>query len=198
MLKQLEALRKVVEFLDQHNIRYFVIGGIANAVWGRPRATRDVDFKVLLGEREIGEFVTLIGSYFECRAPEPIAFAQQTFVVPIQASNHVPVDLVLGFLSYEEQAIEKAVVVECHGVTFPICRAEDLIIHKAISPRERDWDDIAGVLARQADKLDEAYIEHWLARFAQALEQPELVLRYENLREQMRETGNTFGSAASL
>jgi hypothetical protein len=38
MQKQLEALQEVSDFLNRHNIRHLVIGGIANAVWGRPRA----------------------------------------------------------------------------------------------------------------------------------------------------------------
>ena len=190
MHKQLEALREVKAFLDQHAVRHLVIGGIANAVWGRPRATRDADFKVLIGERTIGEFVTLVGTRFKFRVPNPIAFARRTYVVPIYASNHIGVDLGIGFLPYEEQAVEKAIVTEYSGVTFPVCTAEDLIIHKAISEREKDWDDIEGVLARQGDRLDQAYIAHWLTQFAQALERPELVQRYRDLREKMRRTGD--------
>ncbi|MFC1974831.1 hypothetical protein ACFLXQ_00355 [Chloroflexota bacterium] len=47
MQKQLEALREVTDFFNQYDIQHLVIGGIANAVWGRSRATRDADFKVL-------------------------------------------------------------------------------------------------------------------------------------------------------
>jgi len=162
-----------------------VIGGVANAIWGRPRATQDADFKVMVGERTIGEFVALIGTGFKFRVPDPVAFAKQTYVLPIYASNQISVDLGLGFFPYEEEAIEKAVVIEYQGVTFPVCTAEDLIIHKAISEREKDWNDIEGVLARQGNKLDQAYILHWLEQFAQALERPELVQRYKDLRKKL-------------
>ena len=182
MQKQLKALREVIDFFNQHNIRHLVIGGIANAVWGRPRATRDADFKVLLGQFTIDEFVALIGTQFEFRVPDPATFVKQTYVAPIYASNQIEVDLGLGFLPYEEQAVDKAVVIEYLGVTFPTCTAEDLIIHKAISEREKDWSDIEGVLARQGDRLDQDYILHWLTQFAQALERPELLHRYESLR----------------
>jgi predicted nucleotidyltransferase len=189
--KQLEALREVREFLDQHGIRHLVIGGLANAVWGRPRATRDADFKVLIGERTIGEFVALVETHFKFRVRSPVTFAKQTYVVPIYASNQIAVDLGLGFLPYEEHAIERAVVVEYLGVTFSTCTAEDLIIHKAISEREKDWDDIEGVLARQGERLDQAYILHWLVQFAQALEQPELVQRYQDLQGKVKKMGDT-------
>ena len=190
MHHQLEALREVKEFLEQHNIRYLVIGGVANAVWGRPRATRDADLKVLIGERSIDEFVVLVEMRFKCRVPNPTGFARQTYVVPIYAGNQITVDLVLGFLPYEELAAERAVTVEYLGVTFSTCTAEDLIIHKAISERERDWDDIVGVLARQGDRLDQDYIVRWLAQFAQALERPELIQRYQDIQWKMKGTGD--------
>ncbi len=39
----LEALRRAVQFLEREKIPFVVVGGLANAVWGEPRATRDVD-----------------------------------------------------------------------------------------------------------------------------------------------------------
>ena len=60
-----------------------------------------------------------------------------------------------------------------------------MIIHKAISERQKDWEDIEGVLLRQDDRLDQAYILGWLAQFGQALEQPELIQRYQDLWEKV-------------
>lgn len=185
MKEQLDALREVKTFLDRNGIRHFVFGGIANAVWGRPRATRDADFKVLIGDRTIGDFVALVGVRFRFRVPDPVAFAKQTYVVPIYARNRIGVDLGIGFFPYEEQAVAHAIVVSYRGVKFSTCTAEDLIVHKAISEREKDWSDIEGVLIRQGDKLDQSYIAHWLEQFAQALERPELVTRYQMLCEQV-------------
>ena len=38
-----------------------VIGGIANAVWGEPRATVDVDVTVSVREEDLSEAVAAIG-----------------------------------------------------------------------------------------------------------------------------------------
>jgi hypothetical protein len=154
MRDQLEALTEVSEFLDQNGIRHMVIGGIANAVWGRPRATRDADFKVLLDERTISELVSIVETRFRFRVRDPDPFARRTYVAPIYASNNIAVDLSLGFLPYEQQAVEEAVPAKYLGVSFPVASAEDLIIHKAISERERDWADIEGILARQGEALE--------------------------------------------
>ena len=43
-----KLLVKVAPILDQLCIAYFVTGGFAVSVWGRPRATFDVDIVVQL------------------------------------------------------------------------------------------------------------------------------------------------------
>ncbi len=181
MKVQLEAVSEVQEFLTTHGIRCLVIGGIANAIWGRPRATIDADFKVWPGDLSIGEVVTLIGTRFKFRTTDALTFAESTYVLPIYASNGIPADVILGFLPYEEGAFAHAVHTEHEGVSFVVCSAEDLIIQKAVSEREKDWDDISGVLARQGLKLNQDYIRNWLRQFAEALAKPEIIDRYERL-----------------
>lgn len=51
-----EALAVMKEFLRQQGVRYVVIGGLADSVWGQPRFTADADVVVLLGGRSIAEF----------------------------------------------------------------------------------------------------------------------------------------------
>ena len=87
----------------------------------------------------------------------------------------------LAFLPYEFEAIERAVMTTYEGVTFPVCTAEDLIIHKAISEREKDWLDIDGVLDKGGKGLDQGYIMLWLEQFAEALERPQILQRYRSL-----------------
>lgn len=182
MQAQLAAVREVTAFFVANEIKHFVIGGIANAVWGEPRATQDADFKIIVGDRAISDIVALVAQQFRFRVPNPEAFARQTYVLPVRASNDIGVDIGLGFLPYEELAIDRAVAIELSGVSFAVCTAEDLIIQKAISEREKDWSDIEGVLTRQGPALDQDYILHWLPEFAAALERPELVQRYLDLR----------------
>ncbi len=182
MYAQLAAVGEITEFLTGLGLKHFVIGGIANAIWGQPRATLDADFKVIIGHRSISEVVVMLGDRFQFRVADPVAFAQDTYVAPIQASNQIAVDIVLGFLPYEEQAIARAVPIQHEGVSFVVCTAEDLIIQKAISEREQDWSDIEGVLIRQGPDLDQEYVIRWLEQFAQTLQRLDIVQRYRNLK----------------
>lgn len=181
MDKPLQALDEIQRFLALRNIQYVVIGGIANAIWGRPRVTLDADLKVLAGQRSIRELVELLSTQFRFRVPDAVSFVRRTYVVPLYASNGAGLDLGLAFLPYEIQAIERAVITTYEGVTFPVCTAEDLLIHKAISEREKDWLDIDGILDRGGKRLDQGYIMLWLEQFAEALERPQILQRYRSL-----------------
>lgn len=182
MSTKTEALRALEDFFEEHGLRYAVIGGLANTVWGRPRLTYDADVKVLLGDMGIDEFGVLVGQRFSFRRPDAVAFAQRNYVLLVHLSNTVPADLMIGLLPYEELAVQRAIDLEIEGVILPVCPAEDLIIHKAISERTRDWADIEGILLRQGDALDQRYILDWLEQFAVTLGRPEMLRRYEDLR----------------
>ena len=44
------AVRDITRVLESLRIAYAIIGGIANAVWGEPRATIDVDVTIAVDE----------------------------------------------------------------------------------------------------------------------------------------------------
>jgi hypothetical protein len=136
----------------------------------------------VLGERKISDLIESLRPFFKFRVTDPDDFVGRTYVVPIQASNDIAVDITIGYLGYEQIAVERSITVEHSGVRFKVCTAEDLVVHKAISEREKDWADIEGVLIRQGLHLDQEYILHWLRQFAEALDRPELLTRYRGLQ----------------
>lgn len=50
----LAALTRAQSRLESAGIQSAVIGGLAVSIWGNPRLTQDVDFKVLLTRRRPG------------------------------------------------------------------------------------------------------------------------------------------------
>lgn len=185
MQAQLQALHEISQFLTKQNVPHFVIGGIANAIWGRPRATLDADLKILLPFEHIDTFIEQLGKHFSFRVVDPFSFAQELFVILLQSSTGVDIDLIIGFLPYEESAYERVQWLTYEGVEFPVCTAEDLIIHKAISERPQDWMDIEGIIQRQQDKLDQSYVRQWLLEFSNLLENPEILGKYNTYLSQL-------------
>ena len=54
------AVRDITQALDVLGIAYAIVGGIANAVWGEPRATIDVDVTVAVDEADLTTTVRAI------------------------------------------------------------------------------------------------------------------------------------------
>ena len=182
MLPNPDALRVVLDFLSSHKVPYMVIGGLANSVWGEVRVTRDADFKVSIGDRPVSEFREWVLNRFPERETGVPPRLQSAHIIHIWAMPGVAVDLLVSIFDYERQAIERAVPMTIGGVSARVCTAEDFVIHKVVANRDQDWIDVERVLIRQKSKLDQKYILDWLKQFAEALETPDLLTRYQQLQ----------------
>lgn len=183
MEKELEApLRAALVFFEKHGYRYAVIGGIATSLWGFVRATHDVDFKVIVPNTDYTAVRQAIRAAFPNRARRHVP--ENPLIVAVYIEN-VIVDFLLALPGYEEKIIERAVQQDLGGFSAWICTAEDLIIQKVVAGRGKDWPDVEELLLAQKGKLDHAYIKDWLAQFAEALDNPELVTEYQKLRDKI-------------
>ena len=61
-----------------------------------------------------------------------------------------------------------------------------LIIQKFYAGRGKDLIDLEELLIAHRGKLDETYIENWLAQFAEVLEKPEILVEYHRLLAQSK------------
>ena len=175
-MKELEqALVAVAQALDRKGVPYIVIGGLANAVWGVPRATVDVDVTVWVAEEEVPALVTHLSDRFVARVESPLEFARDTRVLPLQNRDGTPIDIIFGLLPYEKDAVNRAVVKEVAGAEVRFCSAEDLILHKIISGREKDLADARQVTRRNLSSLDLSYLEPLLEELVAGLERPEIL-----------------------
>lgn len=176
------ALKEVQDFLKKKGVQYMIIGGIGNLVWGEPRLTVDIDITVQVSYVKERDFIKEVGSRFRILVDNPEDFVKKTRVLPVELSENVKGDFIFAGLDYEKKAIERAVEVEVSkNNRVRVCTAEDLIIHKALSEREKDWQDIEGILLRRGNLLDKKYILNWLSQFVSALDKPGIQKRFEEL-----------------
>ena len=60
-------------------------------------------------------------------------------------------DIALGALPFEERSVARASAWQIdEGRQIKTCSAEDLVVHKVFAGRDRDWDDVRGVLTLQS------------------------------------------------
>jgi len=180
------GLLEVVSFLEESAVPYMVIGGFANLVWGVPRTTMDVDITVRVAEQDLPEFLKAIGKKFSILPDNPLDFVKETRVLPVQTSTGIRVDLILAGLPYEEWALGRAREVTIQGHPVRICSPEDLVIHKIISTRPRDLEDVEGIFRQQGSKLDFVYMDPIVHELAEALGRSDLTEFYEALKKSVR------------
>jgi len=173
------AVVAAARVLDGAKVPYMVIGGLANLVWGVPRATLDVDITVWVGDRDLPAFVERLRPVFRLLPADPLAFAKETRVLPMETPAGMRVELILGQLPFEDRAIRRAAVRSVGGADVLFCTAEDLVAHKIISSRTRDREDVKGILRVQRDRLDRAYLDKLVRELADGLEQPEIWAFYQ-------------------
>lgn len=163
--------------------RSCLIGGLALQRWGEPRETIDVDVTLLTGFGQEEMFVRKILEWYKARVVDPVAFALANRVVLVQAQSGVGIDIALGAMPFEESAVARATPYEfMPGVFLRTASAEDLVVMKAFAARPKDWVDVEGIVIRQGDLLDWAYIDAALRLLVELKEEPEILVRLARIK----------------
>jgi hypothetical protein len=179
MSDQEGVLLRVAAALERQGIPYMVIGGLANVVWGEPRATLDVDVTVWVDEANLAGAVTDLTAAFRPLVEDPLEFLRETRVLPLESEEGVRIDVVFGLLPFEREAIARAVPIVVAGTPVRFCTAEDLILMKIISTREQDLADAEEVTVRRINLLDLGYLEPRIRELEDLLGRGEIARRWE-------------------
>ncbi len=171
-LMPLEALQKLIE---RFNNRGVIIGGIASSLLGKPRLTADLDAMFLASVDDIPEIIAAAEKLgIIPRIEDASEFAKKNRVLLLRhAGSSVNIDISLGILPFEEEAVERSREVNVGGVSVRLPTPEDLVIFKAVAHRPVDLFDIQGIVESNPE-LDRQRIEYWVRQFSEALENPAL------------------------
>jgi len=165
-------LRKLARELKQASIPYMVIGGQAVLLYGEPRLTRDIDVTLGIGVDELARIKKVLPAMgLKILVKKDQEFVKRTMVLPTQdRESDIRVDFIFSFSPYERQAIGRARDVKIGRTIVTFASLEDVVIHKVISGRPRDLEDIRSILVKNP-KYDSDYISGWLKQFDQSLSQ---------------------------
>ncbi len=178
----LEALKAAIEWLEDCGVPGAVVGGIAASIYGRPRATRDIDIVAIAEEMKWAELVSC-GSPFGIwpRQADALDFARTTRVILLEhRPTAVEIDLSIAGIAFEVEMVNSARSMDLAGVLIPVARPDDILIMKSLALRARDIADIEAILAVQ-EGLDLARIRSVIAEFSQVLEQVDYVSQWDRI-----------------
>ena len=178
MTTQEEALVGLAGFLEREGVPYMVIGGMANIIWGEPRATLDIDVTVWVAEPQLPSFVNRVAESYTVLVEDALPFIGRTRVLPLETASGVRVDMVFGLLPFEEDAIRRAKDIPIGGTNVRFCTPEDLLLMKIISDRERDLSDARALVLRRWRELDVDYLEPRITELSRLLERADIEQRW--------------------
>ena len=136
---------EAVNALEACDVPYVVIGGLASAAIGRPRASGDIDILVIPQDAQRA-LATLADAGFDTDETNPHWI--------FKAIKHgVLLDLLFkmkGDIYLDAEMLARATLREVHGHPARVIPGEDLVVVKAIAHDEessRHWFDALGVVA---------------------------------------------------
>ena len=165
----------IQRLIEQFNDQGIIIGGVAASILGEPRLTADADVMLLASVEQIPRLIEFAAQEgLVPRLKDVEEFARKNRVVLLRhEESGINVDLSLGLLPFEVEAVERSREYEAEGIRVRLPTPEDLIILKAVAHRPKDMLDIESVIAAH-DDLDEDRIGFWVQQFAALLEMPEV------------------------
>ncbi len=177
-------------FFEGRKWSYCIIGGLAVQHWGEPRFTKDVDVTLLTGFGGEEAFVDACLGAYESRVSDAREFALRNRVLLLRSSRGIGVDVALGGLAFEAEAVGRAAEIDLEpGARLRLCTAEDLIVMKAFASRPLDWNDVRGILVRQGTRsLDWDYIRRHLTPLCEIKVAPEILSRLDRCRQEIAST----------
>jgi hypothetical protein len=174
----IDALKPVVEALEQLGVAYHIGGSVASSVYGIPRTTLDVDLVADLEPEHVQPLVDgLQESYYLDRDMVSNAIQRRAFFNVIHYATMIKIVVFIpkqqSFDQIEFQRVHKETLEEPVNTTdayqFYLASPEDVILRKLDwyksggGVSERQWNDVLGVLKVQATALGHAYLRQWAA-----------------------------------
>ena len=149
MLDLYEELRSLIAALDKHGIEYALCGGIAMAIFGRPRATVDID--LLIVAESLDEVIELAKALEYTVRGLDMSFANDAIeirrVSKIDQETGFVLSLDMLLVTPEIQEIwDSRVRADWEGGKLSVVSRDGLIALKKLGGRPQDFADISTLI----------------------------------------------------
>ncbi|CAN2042746.1 Polymerase beta nucleotidyltransferase domain-containing protein [Candidatus Magnetomoraceae bacterium gMMP-15] len=158
-------LKNIVSLLNKAKIDYALAGGLAFSALVEPQSTMHIDILIMITERDILKFFSLIEDNFESLIihDEPMQFKSTKIwrVVSFIKSKEIIFDFLLAETDFHKNAIKRAQQLDFLDFKLRIISIEDLIILKKIAKRPQDIADLDRIYTILKNEIDHDYVKIW-------------------------------------
>lgn len=146
-----EDVRRLVELLDKHGVRYVLVGGYALAAHHYVRPTHDVDIAVDPSPQNAKRWVTALAELPDRAAEELLGEEdpfQGDYLHAIRINDEISIDIMPSVSGIPFEDVERdAVRMERGGLKLSVISLEALLKIKERSQRDKDKADAAMIRA---------------------------------------------------
>ena len=140
--KQLpEDFKDFIQFLNEYNVRYLLLGGWAVGIYGNPRATKDIDFLIAIDDENIDNLQQALYSFGAPTVKNSVF--QEVGNVFRLGSSPIQIDVINDADGIDfKGCYENRNIITVDDLEISIISKDDLIKNKKASGRHRDLADV--------------------------------------------------------
>ena len=156
-----EVISLITEFLNNEDIDYVIVGGLAAIFYGIPRTSMDLDIIIQIPENKIERFVKFLEKkeFFVDKWDLEESFKEKSHCTIQDKNSLLRLDVKGAYTDLDKKTLDRRVSFEYNGKKIYLASAEDTIANKLLFGREQDIKDVEGIYARQYGKLDAEFLE---------------------------------------
>lgn len=167
-MEQEKLLQKLATILEKLKIPYFITGGIATVIWGRPRFTADIDVVIQLVPQKLDklaqELLKIDKNVYLSKESMTEAMKRQGEFNFIHPASGLKIDFwILKNTPFDETCLKRRVKKTINKQKVFFISSEDLILNKLLWRRKsestRQLEDVESIL--KISKVDLKYLKRW-------------------------------------
>lgn len=171
-MSQQELLKKVIQALDQAEIKYMITGSVSSSLQGEPRSTHDIDIVIAIQKLQIKKLLENFQppDYYLDEDSIIDAINTQGMFNLIDVKDGDKVDFwMLTDDPFDQSRFLRKYNEEFTGIKIQVSRPEDTILAKfkwakLSGGSEKHYTDALRVYEVQYKNLDINYLEYWVKK----------------------------------
>jgi hypothetical protein len=177
-MEQRELFRYTIDVLERLGVTYFVVGSLASSAYGEPRSTLDIDIVIAPSSAQLEAICDQFphDDFYVSRDAARAALRDRTQFNVIRPDTGNKIDFMIAkddAWSREQIAGRRRLRVLADQEGFA-ARPEDVVLGKLLYFREggseKHLRDIASMLKMNRARIDQTYLDRWIAELGVAEE----------------------------
>jgi len=165
-----EIVFAVIDYLNEHQVPYMLVGSLATNVYCVPRSTEDGDIVVQSSLAQLARQISQrhAGVHFDPQLAFESVTATKKIVLRTEGHGFEVELFELGADEHDQLRFSRRIQVETMDRSVWIASLEDMIVTKLRWSqhvgREKDISDARNLIGVQTDNIDWPYVEQWCDR----------------------------------